>query len=657
MKRVALGFLALSAVVTMPVSHADAAEPVETAISDWVASIEASTDWIAQFESLAYDDATDTAVLTGLRIGHPAAGVIVTFEPISITGYDEEDDGTFGAQAISGAGASVVGEGLSAKLEGIEIKGLGNVPMQFGGEAGWDDERPFTSIVRAYSQFVDVELEHGRIASIEMDLLAEGEDLQITYDNLTIDGWADGKVASTTTGLVKFTATTPQGPFTMSIAEAEAREMDYAAVMRVYDPDQYVGGVGDQIWRPAMAFFEYRDLVFESQDGKFSIDAVTAENIQVRQPERSFAEFFDKAMLNPNANTEPTPEEMRVLIDYFSAFSLGSMSMSDFNLDAKDGTQGRTGKVQFEDFSAAGLGEFSVDDFRISPEGAGIAAIDRIAIGGLVFPSLEALVEAAEAEAKGTPFDYSKLTVQMAFFEALGLDFDVPDSPRFRLDKGRLDLGNYVGPVPTLVALEIAGIDLPASAIDDPAIRAAWQAAGYDRLQGDLLLRLAWNEDDSSVVIDDFSIALADVGALSLDASLSGLDRESLMNIEQIPDKLAELSFVEGSLTIEDYTALDRWIDLQAAVTGAQPDDLRTKVASTLPALVAGIGDDSFEQTLLRVLEASVMAPGIVKATAAPPAPVPMAVLIVLAQTAPKNLPGLLGLTIERIEEGAPAPQ
>jgi hypothetical protein len=50
---------------------------------------------------------------------------------------------------------------------------------------------------------------------------------------------------------------------------------------------------------------------------------------------------------------------------------------------------------------------------------------------------------------------------------------------------------------------------------------------------------------------------------------------------------------------------------------------------------------------LRHILEASVMVPGALTATAMPSTPVPLVALGVLAQTAPGSLPDVLGLTIE----------
>ena len=526
----------------------------------------------------------------------------------------------------------------------MRLDNIGNVLKNFSDGVAWDPQRPFTSLMQAYSRLVDIRLEHGEIGSVSLVVQADGEDVVIAYRDVAIDDWADGKVASATTGPMIIESVTPEGPFSISIANTVGRDFDYAAALRIYDPDKYVGGVGDGIWRNAAALIEYNGIIFDGPDARVSFASVGVENVRVRQPERSFNEFFDRAMLDPHANEEPTPEELRAILGYLSAFSIGAMTFRELSVESDDGGTGKLGSVSVLDFSAEGIEEFSVNDFAATIPGKGFVNVDRVALGGVVFPPMEVLLEAAEAEQTGADFDFGRVAAQLAYFETLGIDVDVADSPRFKLDKARLDLGNYVGPIPTLLALDIAGADLPASAIEDPGMRAMWLAMGYDRVRGDLMANLAWNESEQSVSIDNVRLSIADFGAVSLNAQLLGLTREALLDVDSLPDALVGMSFVGGSVVLEDYPILDRWIDQQAAVTGQEPAQLRQQIAVLLTALTANIGNSDFRDQLQRVLAASVMIPGSITATAMPTAPVPVAALAVLAQSAPPTCRTCLAL-------------
>lgn len=633
---------------------ATAAEPVETAIADWIATLDATPDWSARFDDLSYDQTSDTAVLTGLWIAYAPIGITLSYEPISIAGYQEAADGTFGIEMLATNSVTAVGDDFEATLNDIRYEGLDNLRDIFDQLIVWDSERPFTSLMQAYARFLNIRLEQAFIGSMSMTTENQGEQAIFNYENIAIEGWADGKIASLTTGPLTFASVGRAEPVSITMTGTEARGIDYAALMRIYDPDQYVGGVGDGIWRNAAEFVGYGTIVLATPEAQVTIGELSMVDFRVRQPEHSFNAFIDRAMLTPNEQIEPTPEELRALLGYLSSFAIGSLRFENIDVDAEDGGTGYLGEVRLVDVSAERLGEFSLNDIRVSPPEEGNLSVGRIAFGGIVFPPLAALIEAAEAEERGEEFDFARLATQLAFFEANAIDVDMPDSPHTKLDKVRLDLGNYVGPFPTLMALEIAGADLPVDAIEEPQARAMWQALGYDRIRGGFGARLAWNETDETVTIDDFRISIDDVGRVSLSAVLEGLSREALGNFDELPERLAGLNFVGGTLSLKDYAVLDRWIEHQAPLTGSEPAALRQQVATMLVELTAGAGDAGFREQLQRAIEASVMVPGSITATASPAAPVPVAALMLLAQSAPASLPDLLGLTIESTSGKSP---
>jgi hypothetical protein len=654
MLRIAAFAFAFSTGLTASFTVAPATKPVETAVADWVAAIDGASGWSANINNVTYDKATDTAVVTGLTIAYAPISLSVSFQPITIVGYAETSDGTFGAETVATDGATATGEGFEASLAGIRYEGVGNLKKDFDRLAAWDPQRPFTSLMQAYARFRDIRLTRAAIDSLSVTTDKRGEQALLKYEDIAIEGWADGEIARITTGALTIAAAGVADPVSITVAGTESRGIGYTALLRIYDPDQYVGGVGDGIWRNAAEFVGYDRIVFDTPEAKVTFGKLRIEDFRVRQPERSFNAFFDRAFLNPQDQNEPTPEELRAIFGYLSSFAIGSMSLQDVAVEAEDGGTGHLGQMRLVDASAERIGEFSLTDIAVSPPDRGNIAIGRLGVGGIVFPPLAAVVEAAEAEEAGRDFDYGRLATQMAFLEGRTIDVNVPDSPRIRLDKARLDLGNYVGPTPTAIALDVAGVDLTAAAIDDPKTRAMWQALGYDHIRGDFGARLAWNESDESVTIDDFRFAVDGVGAMSLSAVLTGLSREALGNIEILQGAFAGLSFVRGTLSLENYDVLDRWIDHQAAMTGGEPAALRRQLAVMLAEITTGVGNADFQEQLRQVLETAVMAPGSITASATPAAPVPLAALGLLAQSAPASLPDLLGLAIESRAAGKP---
>jgi len=212
------------------------------AIAGWIEKIDEAKDWSAEFTDLTYNPANDTALLTGLTIDNLMIDLKIAFKPISITGYSEQDDGTFAAESIATDGATLTAIGLKGIIADVRLDGLGNIATDLSTDATWDPKHPFTSLIRTYSRFIDSRLAHGGIGSVSLVVDDNGDEITLVYEDFSIDNWADGKLASATTGPVKFAAPNSREPFVMTIAGTELRGFDYAAMLRVYDPDRNCPG-------------------------------------------------------------------------------------------------------------------------------------------------------------------------------------------------------------------------------------------------------------------------------------------------------------------------------------------------------------------------------------------------------------------------------
>ncbi len=426
MRSLAMFVLAFWATVSATTGPVRAAEPVESAVAGWIAELAGVPGWTATYGELAYDQATDTARLTGLKIEYAAANVAIAFDPISITGYVERPDGTFGVGTVIAQGATVKSDTAQITIADVRLDNLGNVPKDFGG-AAWDGTHPFTSMMRAYARMTDIHMDHGGVGSVAaVATTPDGDTTTLAYKDFAMDGWADGKVARAELGAMTIDTATQEGPVKTSIAGIEARDIDYAAMRRVYDPDQYASGVIDHDWHTAIGSIAYGDIVVDNPVTKVTVGGVTLADFKVRQPERSIAAVFDRVMLDPQSGENLTPEDEDTLLGFVSAFSLGRLEVHDVAVDTPDGN-GQLGGAALVDLSSDGLGEFSTDGLDITATDAGAVKVGHFALGGIVFPSLKSLMAASQAEQSGEEIDYGSLAMKLGFVEAADIDVTVPD--------------------------------------------------------------------------------------------------------------------------------------------------------------------------------------------------------------------------------------
>ena len=207
MNRSMIFAVAMAAALTAPATSVTATEPVETAITNWVAAIDAAPDWSATFDSLSYDRGTDTALLSGLTIAYAPTRITANFEPISVVGFVETPGDTFAIDLVATDGATVVGETFEATVADIRYEDLGNLSDNFTELVAWDSQKPFTSLMRAYARVLDIRLGRAEIGSLTMTAEDNGENVILSYEGLTLEDWAGGKIERITTG-----------PFTMAAA-------------------------------------------------------------------------------------------------------------------------------------------------------------------------------------------------------------------------------------------------------------------------------------------------------------------------------------------------------------------------------------------------------------------------------------------------------
>jgi hypothetical protein len=624
------------------------AASAEQAIKNWIASVP-GTDWKIGYRNLSYDPASDRTTVTDLAAVAASLELTINFKTVAITGYTPTPDGGFNATSLTADGGSMAMDEAKLTMSGIVATNFGTGPLA---PVAYDKNRPITSLVQLYANFLKMHVDHAAIGKVTFK--DESDGTEFTYADSTLDKWVNGRVASMRLGPMEAAFTDEDGnPVRFTIGGAEARDTDLDAIMRVYDPSRYVAGVGDQIWRPVIALIRYENLVIESPEFDFTLGAWTLENMKMRQPKESFTAALDRIALLGKGQ-EPSPADTRALLGIWSAMAVGKFSMTEIEVDTDVG-YGTLDGFTISDFSADGIGEISID-YLETFWADGFLSIGRLAAGAITLPGVDKLLAAYDASLKDQDFEYAQLSPRLGYLEAAEIDFETSDTPEVALDKFRLDLGNYVGLVPTLVALELAGLDVPVDLFSDDDVDTMLKALGYDRLRADYRVRLAWRESDSTVTVDDLRLALADVGAISGKAVLGGLARTHLADTDSLRDALMDLSLISSSLTVEDKSIINRWVAQQAYQMGVDQGVFRTQFANSVGAMVQSIGNKAFQDKLGAALKTYILRPGSFTISVKPPDPVPVAGVAVLAAIFPETLPQILGLEVSAVAGPEPVP-
>jgi len=662
-------FLAAAAVSFVLPHTASAEEAVEAAIRDWIAAVDATPEWSATYGTLVYDAASDTALLTDLAVraeaGSSATGVAVTLATLAVSGYVEAPDG-FKVRTVTADGGTVEAAFMKFRLDDIAFDDLA-VPA-FDGFA-FDEKKPFSSIMAAYKAAIGISLREGRLGSVTLDQTHEGVTSKVVYENFLIRDFTDGKVASFDAGPIRMESPTPDGLINMTIGRIESRDTDLGAFVHVYDPESYVNGVGDMVWRNAMAYAAYDDIVMDVPGAKLAIGNIVLEDFRLRQPPVSFVGFFDEVMVHPNMPDALAERlAMRAMPAMFSSFSVGRFAILDTSVEAMGIDHLVVRDFHLNDFSIDGLGEFGLEGIEGVVQGQGAIELDRFAFGGITFGGYDALTALIAASTASPPADMTAFAPHLGFVEMLGLNLQTPDIPRLDLARFRADLGDYVGIIPTSASVDMTGLSIPVSAITDAEAREMLRRLGYDRIVSAFGFTADYDQAGERITLADLHYGIEDMGSFFMSGVLAGLPFAALTDDALLEVVTPQLLLENASFSFKDDSIVGKGLDLLAGYMNAPVGLFRDQFADAMPfllsiavqndpQLMAIVNKSGLFKQLTPVVRDFVANPGsTITVSLAPPSPIALQAITDAVANTPERVVEMLGLTITGEKGSLPAP-
>lgn len=646
--RLRLLALGVSAAAMSAAAPAFAEAPIETAIRNWVAALDASPNWVAGFAELSYDEGQRTASIRNLTIRSEtlATKIEISFGTLGVTGYSETSDGGFKALELSADSSKlVIGDLADMQLRDIRVD---NLAVPSFANFVFDPTRVFTSAVRAAAIAANTSIDSIRVGHVEATQTNEGQTSTASFGSYEMKGMTGGKIEQIALGPVSQEMPSPDGLLTFKVDKIEARKYDLDAVVAVLDPDRYAGGIGDGRWRSVLGLEVYRNFSIDVPGASVRIGSFEVEDVRMRQPKQNFAVFFDSLIANPDMSDDEAARLVRDNLAGLLGFAgVGAIRLNDLDVTAPEVERFHLGDFHILDFSSDGIGEIGIGDLDAAVQDKGSIGAERMAIGGFKFPDLDMLVSAAYAAERGIDVNPLPLMPTFGFAETINFDVTQGGKKLGSVDRARTDLSAYIGPVPTNIATDIRGLDLDLSQIQDRRAREMIRDLGYDRLIADYGFEISWREADDSLTIDTFRLAIKDMATITMDATLTGLTRKAIEDPLTLESALSSLLFTRGKLAIEDKSIVERAVGMQAKKMNVEPDKFRQQIAGALPLFLMALRNPGFQAKLAPALQAFIKAPGTMTITAAPTTPVPVTTLIETAEKSPQKLPDLLQVEIK----------
>ena len=149
-----------------------------------------------------------------------------------------------------------------------------------------------------------VKMAHGEIGSIVLTQTVEDVKSTTSYDGMKIDNWADGRIALFSSGQLKTSSPEKDALVSITTSGVESHDIDFDAMLNVFDPSRYANGVGDLVWHTVVSHASYGALDVTAPGVKVTMAGATVDDIRLRQPKGGIQSLLDLGVPAP-AGTIP----------------------------------------------------------------------------------------------------------------------------------------------------------------------------------------------------------------------------------------------------------------------------------------------------------------------------------------------------------------
>lgn len=318
--------------------------------------------------------------------------------------------------------------------------------------------------------------------------------------------------------------------------------------------------------------------------------------------------------------------------------AIGNVTLSD----VKDGDNG-----------AYVIGKAELPNYSVS-EGPSTFDMEGVEISGLKLPGPNA--DAGSDPLAGMMM-YDKAEVK-------GVSVKKDDKEIFSLSDLHVNITPPSGDEPLKFdgAAEDFSVDL--TTMQDQQSRDTVEALGYNKVEGYLDMAGSWSPKDGKAILDKYDLSVKNAGTLSLSLEMSGYTPAFLKQMRALQKQMAanpteksaqgmamlglmqQLSFDHASVSYQDDSLTGKVMDFVARKQKMQRSDIVNQAKAILPFALAQLNNPDFTAKVTQAVSTFLDDPKNLTIEAAPPAPVPFAMLMAGAMTAPQQLPQQLGVSV-----------
>ncbi|PTW60419.1 hypothetical protein C8N35_10442 [Breoghania corrubedonensis] len=415
--------------------------------------------------------------------------------------------------------------------------------------------------------------------------------------------------------------------------------IDFRPILRAFDPSLFATAQSDTVMEKMAA----KDVSFAmpSEEVSVTIDGISAKGFGITPKSADFLPLADRLF----AGKEDDPETIvRAMFKLFSGYRLAGAAFDGLQVTSKGTRVGQIDHFEVSDIDDTGLGKVLVEGAgAINPTNAAQFGMSRLMLANLTFPTRDALFALKDAAATGNAPAIMKAIPTIGRVELDDLVVSsATQAGSFSLDKYRLLLDRFIGPIPTDITNTVENLDIPTSFVRNPMSRAIVESLGFDVLKLNQNLRIHWNAETQDLDLEQAHISLENGGSATVKLTLGGVPRFIFENPKRAQEAIATLSVKGGSILIENAPAITRLIEMQATQANVSKEEIRAATIAQIRDVMGPLADTAFASDLTSAADRFMQNPKRLEINLRPENPVPVAQLLGMAATAPQAIPDLL---------------
>jgi len=491
---------------------------------------------------------------------------------------------------------------------------------------------------------------------------------QAEYRDISMTGLADGVLQHQQLGPMTMSS---QGSgdqkFDFAINKIEADRFDLGAIAHILDAAQYRDGSGDNIWRPLVSRAVYSGITASGgHGGTFKANELAIENIDGRQPEKPFADVWDR-LIDPEVPQESKNDlAVEAMTSLFAAWRVGTVRADGISADApKDNVSFSLNSATLTGWSSAGFDSFILDKLHgSSPDG--FLTLGSLEVAGFVAPDIKALMQFAALE-KDIDIEKHAAAIKQTFAALPRLaHFGLHDvaAGKSETDAGSLknftiDFKDWNTIWAGATDIRMEELSIPRRLLElDPKTTEIFDTLGYDDLVTSMSVADRWSPDAGT---DDatWTFGMKDAVDVEISYALTGLTLDWLMRATAaagasedsqaaLMAMLSDIRVASAKVSVTDRSLLDRAFGVAATKQGLNVagSAYREQMRAALPFLISAAVPADIAKLITEPVQAFLAGGQTIHADAEPPNPLSIADLMGAAGN-PMGLPGLLNLTLK----------